>query len=120
MLADHDGAVDSYGVELARRVHLTVSPTDATATVTAADRHDDDAHPARVDDPCRDGLVTFRAPPVPDAARLGPLPFTYGVTLLLDGVRHTARSVSPRDEDPESAPCVPLTFSPPLPRLRLR
>ena len=52
-------------------------------------------------------------------AALGPAPFTYDVTLTLDGVRHRANATWPDDHvaDPfndDPAP-VPLDFDPPLP-----
>jgi hypothetical protein len=51
-------------------------------------------------------------------AKLGPAPFTYHVTLVLDGIEHRATAIWPDDhvDDPfndDPAP-VPLSFDPPL------
>lgn len=119
ILADHDGAVDSYGVEFGVS-NLAGTPERATAivTVTAANGSSltFEATPARQsclpegtvswDGPDREGLA---------AAKLGPAPFTYGVVLTLDGTRHVATARWPRDVIKGNEPSVGLTFAPPLP-----
>jgi len=122
VLADHDGRVDSYGVEL-EVANLAETPKSASAeiTVRAADG----------------GSVTFTAqgekrgcwPPEgtlywdgPDkkgleASALGEGPFTYEVVLLLDGVRHEATAQWPADEIVGNEPSVSLNFNPSLPAL---
>ena len=53
-------------------------------------------------------------------AELGPAPFTYAVTLVLDGTIHRATAVWPDDhvDDPfnDNPAPVPLDFEPPLPQ----
>lgn len=121
VLADHDGGVDSYGVELGVS-NLAATPREASATirVTAADGRSltFDADPVTRgcppegsvswDGPDREGLA---------AARLGPRPFTYRVVLTLDGEQYVGTARWPRDEIRGNEPSVELTFTPPLPAL---
>lgn len=120
VLADHDGAVDSYGVEL-ELSDLATTPRDATAevTVSAANGKPLTFTATRVagcmaegtiywDGPDRDGLR---------AASLGPPPFTYLVEVVLDGTRHSASATWPDDEIAGNEPSVSLHFDPPLPAL---
>lgn len=120
ILADHDGAVDSYGVELGA-AHLATTPTTATASVvvSAANGEAVTLDLSRMPSTCDDGSVSFRDAPALglQAATLGPPPFRYDVTLVLDGVTYTATATWPDDVDPECSPCVPLEFDPPLPAL---
>ena len=122
VLADHDGRIDSYGVEL-EVVNLAETPKNASAAITIEAEDG--------------GTVTFSAtgekrgcwPPDgtlywdgPDrkgleAAALGDGPFTYEVMLLLDGVRHEAIAQWPADEIVGNEPSVSLDFSPSLPAL---
>lgn len=121
LLADHDGAVDSYGVEF-RLSDLDRTPDDvaATVTVTAANgaHHTITLRPV-ASAPCNAGQVSLSAPLEEGllAAGLGDPPFTYDVTVTLDGRTHRASASWPADEDEECAPCVPLRFDPPLPSL---
>ena len=74
------------------------------------------------DDPCpTDGSLGFVGPKELGlaAAGLGPPPFTYTVDLTMDGVSYRGRAEWPTDVDPECSPCVPIRFTPPLPRLVL-
>jgi hypothetical protein len=125
VLADHDGRLDSYGVEL-MVTHLRDTPDQASATVTvrAADGRE----------------ITFPAPGEPstrcdgagelywtggaagDLASIGldrPVaergPFTYEVELTLDGVVHTATATWPDDVIVGNEPSVALDFEPALP-----
>lgn len=95
LLAQHDRAVDSYGVELSIS-NLAATPAQA---------------------PCIVGTVYFRGPnnKGKEAASLGNAPFAIEVRLDLDGVQYIARAKWPDDEDPEERPYVPLRFVPPLP-----
>jgi hypothetical protein len=122
VLADHDGKVDSYGIEL-EVTHLARTPRRASAVVTV-----------RADG---GGKVTFKAnraarrcwPPEGtvywdgpdkkglDAAALGEGPFTYEVELMLDGVRYIATAQWPADEIAGNEPSVALNFTPNLPAL---
>ena len=122
VLADHDGAVDSYGVELGVD-NLAATPAEvlATVTVTAADGASltFDATPATAG--CRpEGSLYFDGPDEQGlaAAGLGPRPFTYDVVLTLDGARHVAHAAWPDDQIPDNQPSVALVFDPPLPSLR--
>jgi hypothetical protein len=128
VLADHDGAVDSYGVELSI-VNLARSPAEATAsvTVTAANGEAltfDAAHEPSQDlgaEGCRkiEGSLFWDAPDDQgvQAAQLGPAPFSYDVVLILDGVRYEATARWPDDQIPDNEPSVALNFQPPLPAL---
>ena len=120
IVADHDGVMDSYGVELSAS-HLAAPVIDAsgTVTVTSASGAAHVIELRRVDDGCTDTPnVRFDAPAEEGvaAAKLpGGAPFTYEATLILDGSTHVGRAVWPDDVDEECSPCVPLTFDPPLP-----
>ncbi len=121
VLADHDGGVDSYGVEL-MLTNLAATPGEASATITVreagggavtfdATRAKESCWPVGTvywDGPDERGLA---------AADLGPGPFTYEVDLVLDGVAYTATATWPEDEIPGNEPSVALEFSPPLPAL---
>lgn len=121
VLANHDGEVDSYGVELAL-THLARSPAAASATITVRAANGD--------------AVTFEAKPAgrgcwpegtlywdgPDAEglRAAELPgerFTYEVELRLDGERYEATAVWPDDVIRGNEPSVRLGFDPALPAL---
>jgi hypothetical protein len=51
------------------------------------------------------------------AARLGPAPFRYDVTLVLGSVSYRGTGTWPNDEIPDCSPCTALRFTPPLPAL---
>lgn len=120
VLADRDGAVDSYGVEL-ELSDLRATPTSARAeiTVTAANGRSLTFQARRVDRCVSEGVVYWDGPDRAgsQAAKLGPAPFTYHVTVVLDGVRYTATASWPADVIRGNAPSVDLRFSPPLPAL---
>ena len=122
VLADHDGRVDSYGVEL-EVANLVETPRRASATITVRG-----ADGAEVKFAAK-GLARGCWPPEgtlywdgPDkhgltAAALGDGPFTYEVVLMLDGVRYDATARWPADEIAGNEPSVALSFSPSLPAL---
>lgn len=125
VLADHDGVVDSYGVELTID-NLATTPTHSTAaiTVTASNGQSltfeaDLADAAGEDCGAEEGSLFWDGPDDKglEAAQLGPPPFTYTVDLVLDGVDYRGTAVWPDDETPDSTPSVPLEFGPPLPAL---
>lgn len=120
VLADHDGSVDSYGVELALS-DLAATPRSATALVkvTAANGASSTFKAVRAKGCLSEGTVFWDGPERAGvaAARLGPAPFTYDVVVVLDGVRHSARAIWPDDEIDGNEPSVSLDFSPPLPAL---
>jgi hypothetical protein len=121
---DLDGRIDDgHGLNLSVS-GLARTPERASATVTATAANGRsvtvDAGEAQLGCPAAgqvdwwetDGRRSRRI------AALGPPPFTYDVTLVLDGVEHHARATWPDDhvDDPfndDPAP-VPLMFDPPL------
>ena len=124
VLADNDGEVDNYGVELALS-NLAETPREATAaiTVTAANGKASTFAATRPTDDCQPtGSVYWDGPDAEGlaAAQLGPRPFTYHVVLTLDGIRHAATARWPRDVIEGNEPSVGLTFRPALPALRPR
>ena len=124
LLADHDGQVDSYGVEL-ELTNLAGTPTRASAriTVRAADGDSITFDAKRAHLGCLpEGTVYWDGPDEPGlaAAALGQGPFAYEVEVLLDGVRHVAIAAWPADEIAGNEPSVSLDFTPALPALSLR
>ncbi|HKE71663.1 MAG TPA: hypothetical protein VKB55_20570 [Nocardioidaceae bacterium] len=120
IIADNDGAVTSYGVEMQVR-QLAVGPEDADAsiTVTAADGDSLTFSPRLTDDCSGDGELYWDGPDAKgkEAARLGPAPFTYDVALTLDGQTYDASATWPDDVIGGFAPAARLDFSPALPAL---
>lgn len=121
VLADHDGELDSYGVEL-MLAHLARTPDEASATITvrasSGEEVSFDAERARRgcwpegtlywDGPDDSGLT---------AAELPGKRFTYEVEILLDGERHVAMATWPDDVIRGNEPSVRLEFEPELPAL---
>jgi hypothetical protein len=120
VLANHDGRVDSYGVELSI-TGLAQTPATATAQITVTSSNGDGLtiDTTRSNNTGPEGSVRFDGPHQEGlaAARLGPPPFTYDVILTLDGVRYEATATWPQDQIVGSAPYVALQFDPPLPGL---
>lgn len=125
VLADHDGVVDSYGVELTV-TNLASSPdqADARITVTSAGGEEHAFQPtstsyAPQECDAIEGQLAWRGPEADGhrAAELGDPPFSYTVDLDLDGTTYVGTATWPDDEHPDRAPAVPLTFDPPLPAL---
>jgi hypothetical protein len=120
ILADHDGVVDSYGVEL-ELAELAATPVEATAevTVTAANGRAVTFELVRAPGCIAEGTIYWDGPDQPglEAATLGPAPFTYDAVVTLDGVQHTATATWPDDEIAGNEPSVSLDFTPPLPAL---
>jgi hypothetical protein len=121
LLADHDGAVDSYGVEL-EATNLAETPEEASATITVAAEGGEaltfEASWAKAR--CRpEGTVYWDGPDAKGlaAAALGEAPFTYEVELVLDGVRYVATAEWPADVIVGNEPSVALEFHPDLPAL---
>lgn len=121
VLANHDGAVDSYGVEL-ELSDLAETPEVATAdiTVTAANGRSLTFTASRAPGCLAQGTVYWDGPDDAGlaAAALGPAPFTYDVVVTIGEVEHRATATWPDDEIEDFAPSVPLEFVPPLPALR--
>lgn len=123
VLAGQPGDVRSDGVELA--VHdLRTTPAagqaSARVVVTSANGASLPVDLERRTSDCvPEGSVFFTgAKQLGDrAATLGPAPFRYDVSLVLDGVTYRGTGAWPDDVDPACAPCTRLRFDPPLPGL---
>lgn len=120
VLADHDGALDSYGVELSLS-NLAATPAEATATITVTSKEGRSRRFAATRSMgCQaEGSVYWDGPDEDGkaAAALGTAPFTYEVEVVLDGTRHVARATWPDDVIAGNEPSVALAFDPPLPAL---
>jgi hypothetical protein len=118
VLADHDGELDSYGVELYLS-DLDRQPREATAriTVTGADGRSISITPRRDDGCYSAGDVGWRAPRSEGlaATTIGEGPFTYSVEVTLDGRRYVGHGTWPGGEAEDFGPHVPLTWEPALP-----
>lgn len=119
LLADHDGRLDSYGVEL-HISNLARTPEDASATITVRSDIGDAIRfeAIRSDDRCLpEGTVYWDGPDSKGlaAAALDGGTFTYEVDLVLDGGRYVGTGRWPTDVIVGNEPSVALTFSPPLP-----
>ena len=121
VLAEHDGLVDSYGVELLLDdLAETPEQVAATVTVTSSEGAAVSFEATRMAGECQEeGWVLFDGPDEPgaEAAALGTPPFTYDVDLTIDGQSHAATATWPDDVLPDYAPSVSLDFDPPLPAL---
>lgn len=122
VLADHDGVLDSYGVELyLSNLATTPAEASATITVTSAEGVERTLTPTRAVAECfPEGSVTWNGPN--DAGKeaaeaLGRGPYTYEVEVTLDGVVHRATATWPDDVVEGEEPSVSLRFEPPLPAL---
>jgi hypothetical protein len=118
VLADHDGELDSYGVELSL-TNLAEQPRSVTAsvTVTSAEGRTATIEPRRDGGCYSEGEVFLHASRTKGlaATRIGEGPFTYTVQLTLDGRTYVGTARWPADEVPDLAPHVPLTWEPALP-----
>lgn len=124
VLADHDGVVDSYGVELALQ-DLAETPKEAQAAITVRATNGDDVtfEANRTRDRCwGEGIVYWDGPDDAglEAAGLPGQRFTYEVELTLDGERYLATATWPDDEIEGNEPSVRLDFEPELPALQPR
>ena len=121
VLANSDGAVDSYGIELeVTNLARTPRRTSATITVQASDGDSVTFKAKRARGRCfPEGTVYWDGPDERGlaAADLGDRSFAYRVELILDGVRYVASATWPGDEIPGNEPSVSLDFTPNLPAL---
>lgn len=118
VLADHDGELDSYGVELALS-HLDrwYDDAEATITVTSADGRSVTI-PVRAPRNCDTaGNLFFHAPDDRgrEATVLGEGPFTYTAEVVLGGRTYTGTGNWPDDQIKGYAPNVKLAWDPLLP-----
>jgi hypothetical protein len=121
VLADHDGRVDSYGVEL-ELTNLASTPKEVSATITVRSESGDAVtfKATRARQTCRpEGTLYWDGPDGMGlaAAALGDGPFTYEVEVVLDGVPYAATATWPADEIAGNEPSVALGFTPDLPAL---
>ncbi len=122
VLADHDGELDSYGVEIGVR-DLATHPerAEARVTVTGASGRSVTIETHERDERCwTKGQLWFTASDEQGrrATELGAGPFRYTVELVLDGATYTGVGEWPTGETEEIAPHVPLTWTPELPVYR--
>lgn len=120
VLAEHDGSLDSYGVELAL-TNLAATPRTADATIEVRDASGGTVTlvPRRQPGCQPEGSVSWllgdRA--AHEATTLTGDTFTYRVAVTLDGTEHVATATWPDDVIPDNEPSVALEFAPPLPAL---
>lgn len=119
VLAEHDGHLDSYGVELFIE-QLDRLPERASATIEVIGDNgreatiDLGAHRPKCDQGA--GGLSFRSQePAQAAIDLGGDSFTYTVHLTMDGTDFTGTATWPQDTNEEITPAVPLTWTPALP-----
>lgn len=122
VLADNDGNVDSYGVELSIS-NMAETPASAKASIAVTSSEGDsitfDATKRRTR--CvAEGSLSWNGPNDKglEAAKLGSAPFEYEVELWLDGKRYRSRATWPDDQIPWLKPYTWLRFIPKLPGLR--
>lgn len=121
VLADHDGTLDSYGVELWLDDLAERDPAaTATITVTSAAGRSTTIAPRLAQDCTAAGSLRFTAPRKAGlaATSLGRGPFEYRVEVSLHGRSYVGTGTWPDGEAPDLAPHVPLTWSPRLPAYR--
>lgn len=123
ILAGSPPTVVSLGVEVSvqdllatpapgrARASVSVTSANGAAVTIDVERHSAECAP--------EGSVAFGASREQGdrAARLGPPPFRYDVTLVLDGTTYRGTATWPDDVDPACSPCTRLRFTPPLPGL---
>ncbi len=118
VLADHDGELDSYGVEVGVD-DLAAQPREASATVTvtSAEGRSVTLDTRRHGQCSSEGSLWFTASDAAGrkATTLGAGPFIYVIELDLDGTTYRGRGQWPSGETEDTAPHVPLTWTPALP-----
>ncbi|WP_203883840.1 hypothetical protein [Planotetraspora kaengkrachanensis] len=118
---DHDGRPDNYGTFEFGIDYLSRTPRKAAVKLTITGQGGRASYElARVEDECRPkGQVRFHAE-VPNESvsrAVGREPYTIEVELELDGTRHAASMVWPRDvsTDPDAGGALTPVFTPALP-----
>jgi len=116
VLAEHDGELDSYGVEVSIS-NLATHPTSAEVTITVTSSTGESIQfVPRGPGACTDaGNLFFTLRDGSAATHIGPGPFTYSVDLVLDGTHYTGTGRYPDDLQKGNEPSVKLTWDPPLP-----
>jgi hypothetical protein len=122
VLADNDGDVDSYGVELSiSNMETTPDEARAAITVTSSEGRSITFDATKRRRPCvPEGSLSWNGPNAKglEAADLGSPPFQYDVVLRLDGKRYRALATWPDDQIPWLQPYTTLRFRPKLPSLQ--
>jgi hypothetical protein len=122
VLADHDGTLDSYGIELGvSDLARTPETASATVTVVASDGRRAVIDLGPMPRECSSAGQIFWSKPASAAGAATALSgtvFRYVVLLTLDGVEHTGRATWPTDTNGDIAPAVSLTWTPELPAYR--
>ena len=114
----------SFGVEVSARAlgmstrNGTVSASVVVTSANGASKSID-LEPRPVGDCVPEGALFLGASEEEgkEAAGLGPAPFRYDVTLVLDSISYLGTGTWPDDEMSECSPCTALRFTPPLPAL---
>lgn len=123
VLADNDGRLDSYGVELGIS-DLATTPKTVSARIDVIAENGDRAHLDLGTMPRRRcysaGNVSWTRPErvAGPATKLRGDTFRYVVHLTLDGETYTGRGTWPTDTNEDITPAVPLTWTPELPVYR--
>ena len=123
VLADNDGTITSYGVNLSvENLALTPRRASATIEVTSAEglKTTIQLRRAQAGERCEPtGSIRFEAPETEaqPAIASGSAPFRYQVLLVLDGRNYRAAASWPDDQIPDYHPYVKLQFRPELPAL---
>ncbi len=114
----------SYGVEVSARalgVSTQNGSVSASVVVTSANGASlrINLEPRPAGDCVPEGTLYLGAPEAmgKEAAGLGPAPFRYDVTLVLDSISYRGTGTWPDDEMSACSPCTALRFTPPLPAL---
>jgi hypothetical protein len=119
VLASHDGALDSYGVELSlSRLDRSYRGATAAVTVTSQAGRSVTMHPDNASRGCgREGDLYFTASEEVgrQATRLGAGPFTYTAKVRLGPTTYVGTGTYPDDLIKGNEPSIRLTWDPPLP-----
>ena len=119
VLDNHDGKVDSYGVDLSiSNMAETPERARATITVTSSEGRSITFDATKRRTRCMpEGSLYWNGPDEKGlaAAKLGSAPFEYDVVLRLDGKRYRDRATWPDDQIPWLKPYTRLRFRPKLP-----
>lgn len=121
VLSGQPPEVGSVGISLMVE-HLRTTPASARASVVVTSSNGASLPIGLEPDPqpcARPGSLSFTAAEAlgHEAARLGPAPFRYEISLTIDGVTYRGQAQWPDDMVIDSEPSTRLRFDPPLPSL---
>ena len=122
LLAEHDGKLDSYGVELMLS-DLAQTPEDAAATITVRASNGDEVtfEAKRARSNCWPEGTVYWDGPDDEGMAAEELPgqrFTYEVDVTLDGEHYVGTAIWPDDVIKGNEPSARLEFEPELPALQ--